>query len=653
MTLAHDTDAATGDAVTLDFIRSAVDQADLNALRVALIQATGDRSLAGLDITLAPVRGGAFFLPALTPDGEEIVKERAVEFLADSRRRGPAPADPTDEEIRDLVRVLTGEELDDTMLTMTREELAFEEFPRETSWTGDRPDEALEDFRVLVVGAGVSGIAMGVKLRRLGIPFTIIERLDDLTGTWHRNRYPDVRVDTNCFLYQFKFEKRYPWPEYFPRRGDVKKYLEHLVEKYGVAEHVVLGQEVVDAAWNDDESVWDVESVDRDGRVHRHRGQVMVSASGVFSTPRWPDIAGIDTFTGRILHTADWDTDLDWTGLRVGVIGNGSTGTQLLPSLARTAAHVTAFQRTPQWIINSPLLGTAITPEVHWLIEAMPHYWNWVGFVQFFGTAQTQVAQIIDEDWQADGGFINERNDRLRSALVDYVDAKVGHVPHLRENSIPDYAPLARRIVIDNGWFDALLRPNVSLEVSGIDAIVPDGVRLAGGEVVPLDVLVLATGFHVSRYFHPVTYRGRNGVTFEDAWSKDGARAYLGLTMPGFPNFYALYGPNATPRFGGFPQWVDIWSRYVLDLVVRQIETGAASVEVRQDVFDQYNARMDEATSALLWESEGQGSYFVNEHGRSGLQMPWEADLYHSWVRIAEPTDFVWTGRGRSSRGAK
>lgn len=630
--------------VTVDFIAAAVEQSDLNALRVALLQATGDRSLADLEITLAPVRGGAFFLPALTPEGEEVVKQKAVEFLSDPARRGPAPACPSDEEIRDLVRVLSGEEVDDTMLAMMREELAFEDFPRETTWTGERPADQLEDFHVLVVGAGVSGIAMGIKLRRLGIPFTIIERLDDLTGTWHRNRYPDVRVDTNCFLYQFKFEKRYPWPEYFPRRADVKRYLEHLVDKHGVGEHVVLGQEVVHAAWNEDEGLWELEAIDGDRRIIHHRGQVVVSASGVFSTPRWPDIPGIDTFSGRVLHTADWDPDLDWRGRRIGVIGNGSTGTQLLPRLARSAAHVTAFQRTPQWIINSPQLGAEIPPEVHWLIDAMPYYWNWAGFVQFIGTAQTQGAQVVDEQWRAGGGLINERNDRLREVLIDYVETKVGHVPHLRNHSIPDYAPLARRLVIDNGWFDTLLRDNVTLEVRSIEEIVPDGVRLAGGEVVPVDVLVLATGFHVSRYFHPVEYKGRDGVTFEDAWSSDGARAHLGLTMPGFPNFYSMYGPNATPRFGGFPQWVDVWSRYILDLVVRQVETGARAVEVRRDVFDDYNARMDRATASLLWESEGQGSYFVNEHGRSGLQMPWTANTYHAWVRSPDPDEFEWRG---------
>lgn len=625
-----------------EYIDRALASADLNALRLALIQATGDSSLAELDIELAPVRGGAFFLPTLSPEGGELVKKRAKEFLRSPETPDRDQLSISDEQISDLVQILTGESIDGPMVNMAREELAFEDFPRESQWTnGERPENA-ENFHVTVIGAGFSGIALGIKLGRLGIPYTIIERLDELTGTWHRNRYPGVRVDTHCYLYQFKFEKRYKWGEYFPKQEQVKAYLDHLADKHDVRRHVRLGEEVVSAEWDDAASMWRVRSKDSAGNEHDYDTNVVISATGVFSTPRWPDIEGLDRFEGHLVHTADWDPNIDWAGLRIGVIGNGSTGTQIVPALAKHAGHVTAFQRTPQWIINSPMLGAKISAEEHWLIDTMPYYWNWLGFVQFIGTAQTQVAQIIDPEWQAAGGLINERNDRLREGLIAYLDSKVGDDQFLLENSIPDYAPLARRIVIDNGWFDALKLPHVNLEVRNIAEVVPEGVRLADGHVVPLDMLVLATGYQVSNYFHPVEYRGREGTTFESAWSKDGARAYLGLTMPNFPNFYAMYGPNATPRFGGFPQWVDVWSRYILDLVVTQIEGEYRSVECRQQVFDEYNRRMDDATKELLWESEGGGSYFVNEFGRSGLQMPWSADVYHSWVRKPRADDFEW-----------
>ena len=630
------------DDVSVEFIERAIEESDLNALRIALLQATGDRELADLEIVMKPIRGGAFFLHSLTEQGEKLVKDRALEFLSDPGNRGPVDVVPTEDEVRRLIRALTGDDVSDQMFDLAREELAFEDFPRDSSWTGEPPVDKLRNFHVLVVGAGASGIAAGIKMRRLGIPFTIIERLDDITGTWHRNQYPDVRVDTNCFLYQFKFEKRYKWTEYFPTQARVKEYLHYLADKYDLQPDVRLGQEVVAAEWCDDSATWTVTARSVDGSSHRYDANVVISASGVFSTPLVPDIPGLDSFAGPVVHTADWDPNLPYASRRVGLIGNGSTGTQILPRLADEAVHVTAFQRTPQWIINSPLLKAEVSPRVQWLLDAMPHYWNWASYVQFVGTAETQVAQLLDPEWQASGGMINERNDKLREGLVDYVRSKVGHVPDLFERSIPDYAPLARRIVIDNGWFDALLRDNVTLETRGIERIVPSGAELRDGSAAEFDVLVLATGFQVSRYFFPVVYRGRGGTTFADEWKKDGARAYLGITMPKFPNFYALYGPNVTPRFGGFLQWVDVWTRYILDLLIKQIEGDIGAVEVRQEVHDDYNERMDEQTRVLLWEQEGQSGYFVNEFGRSGLQMPWEADLYHSWVKSPDPDDFTW-----------
>lgn len=630
------------DGVSREFIEKAIDEADVNALRIALLQATGDQELAAVEITMKPIRGGAFFLHSLTAEGEELVKKRALEFLSDPDNRGPVDVALSDEEIRRLTRALTGEELSERMLDLAREELAFEPFPRDSHWTAGPPLEKLADFHVLVIGGGASGIASGIKMKRLGIPFTIIERLDDITGTWHRNQYPDVRVDTNCFLYQFKFEKRYKWPEYFPTQARVKDYLHALADKYDIKGHVRLGEEVVSAVWSDETAKWTIRTQTAGGAVCEYVANAVISASGVFSTPLIPNIKGLDTFEGPIVHTADWDPGIDYSGRRVGLIGNGSTGTQLLPRLADEADHVTAFQRTPQWIINSPLLRTEMSPHVQWLLDAMPHYWNWASYVQFVGTAETQIAQYLDPAWTEAGGIINERNDKLRQGLIDYVESKIGHVPELMAKSIPEYAPLARRIVIDNGWFDALLRDDVDLETTGIECIEPGGARLVDGRLVPLDALVLATGFQVSRYFFPVVYEGRNGVTFADQWKRDGARAYLGITMPNFPNFYALYGPNATPRFGGFLQWVDVWTRYILDLLIIQIEGGYKSIEVRQDVHDDYNERMDAATGLLLWEQEGQSGYFVNEFGRSGLQMPWEADLYHSWVKKPTRADFSW-----------
>jgi 4-hydroxyacetophenone monooxygenase len=626
--------------VTADFIRRALDGADLNALRVALYQATRDAELVQMAVELRPARGGAFLIPALSEQDGEVVQRKALDFLLEPANRGPGSEIPTDAELRSMMEMLAGQPLEDREFSMGREELALEDFPRDVTWTDGVVPEAARRFHVVVVGAGVSGIAMAIKLSRLGIGFTVIERQDDLAGTWHRNTYPDVRVDTNAFIYQFKFEKRYPWKEHFPSQPEVKKYLRHIAHKYCVADRVRLGVEVTGATWDEADSTWRVSTRDREGNIEVLVANAVVSASGLFSTAKLPALDGIENFRGETVHTADWRHDLDYAGKRVGLIGNGSTGTQILPSLASRAAHVTAFQRTPSWIVEVPALRSLVSEHEKWLFSSMPYYWNWVGYVQFHGTSGVQRVQQIDNEWRARGGLINEKNDALRASLVEYVRSKVGHDPHLFDNSVPDYAPLARRLVIDNGWFDALNRDNVDLNVDGIECVVPEGIVTGAGETIPLDVIVFATGFEVSSYFYPVIYEGRGGVTFADLWQKDGARAYLGLTMPQFPNFYCLYGPNAVPRAGSFMQWVDVWTRYISQLLIAQIEGGYRSVECRQEIFDDYNSRMDGATSALLWEEQGQGGYFVNEQGRSGVQMPWLAHEYHAWVRSPNLTDY-------------
>lgn len=627
--------------ITSEFIRNALSDVDINALRIALYQATGDESLAEMKVVQIPVRGGAYTLPSVAAEDQEVIEEKAHAFLMNAANRGPRDVAPDRAEERRLMEMLLGHELEAREFELGRGELAFEEFAREAKWSGEAPTDRLKEFNVLVVGAGASGIATSVKLSRLGIDHTILERLDDVSGTWHRHQYPEVRVDTNSLLYQFKFEKRYPWPEYFPTQGEVKKYMRHVAEKHGVLKHVHFDREVVSSDWNEETNKWHVRATNAAGHLTDYTANVVISAAGLFSTPKFPDIPGLlDTFKGKVLHTSDWDTELDWSDMNVGLLGNGSTGTQILPPLAAKAKHVTAFQRTPQWIISTPTLRHKTTPEIRWLMENMPFYWNWAGYVQFAGTAGVQPAHVFDPQWQANGGQISKRNDALRESLTDYIRTKVGHDEFLFENSVPTYAPLARRLVVDNGWYDSLNRDNVDLNVDGIKEFVEDGVITAAGEHIPLDLMVIAAGFDVSKYFYPTEYKGRDGVTFADLWAKDGARAHLGMTIPRFPNFYVIYGPNAQGRAGGFLQWLDVWTEYITALLVEQVEGGYNSLEVRHDVFDDYNERMDARTAGLIYEAEGGSGYFVNEHGRSGVQMPWDAHEYHAQVYPHRLSDY-------------
>lgn len=621
-------------------VRAAVDQANLNVLRIALLQLTGDETLAQMEVDKVPMRGGAFFAYSLNERHHQELKDKAVDYILNFE--GEVPPPPSDDEARRLMELMTGDALNEQEFRFGLEEVAFEEIPREARWTGE-PPASRSDFRIIIVGAGASGIASAIQFERLGIPYRIIERQADLGGTWQANHYPDARVDTNSYLYQFKFVKNYPWTEYFASQGEVKRYLKHVATEFGVIDKIEFGVELTTATYDEKTATWDLQMKGADGQSTSLQANVVISAAGLFSTPKIPDIEGIEDFEGRIFHTAQWDDSYDYSGRKLALIGNGSTGTQLMPKLAESAERLTVFQRTPQWVSKMEGYRQPVPAGVQWLFDTVPYYWNWYCYSSQMTTSGMQGAQEYDREWQKNGGVISQRNDGLRAALTEYIESKVGHDPELMAKCLPDYAPLARRLVVDNGWYDALVRDNVDLVTDGIARITPHGIVSNSGEEVEVDAIALAAGFEVARYMWPVDYIGRGGVTLEDKWDKDGARAYLGMTLPGFPNLFIFYGPNAQPRAGGFLSWIEIWSRYVAQSVVMMIEDGVRSMEPKQSVFEEYNERMDEAMKGLIWEHEGPKNttnYYVNQHGRQGVQMPWLLADYHSWVVSPELSDF-------------
>jgi 4-hydroxyacetophenone monooxygenase len=620
-----------------DFIRGALRTANPNVLRIVLLHLTRDPALRCMRLEQKPVRGGALTTYAVAPEHHEELYEKAFQYLTDPRSIVAPP--PSAEEARDLMELFSQEKLSDQQFQFGLEELAFEQFPRDVQW-GKKPDaKRLETFHVAVIGAGISGIATAIQLSRMGIPYTVIERQSDIGGTWQLNHYPEARVDTNHNLYQFKFEHNYPWTELFPSRDETKKYLKHCAAKYGVVDNFRLNTELRSARWDESSSKW-ILGLNDNGQSKTLAVNAVISCSGLFSTPNLPDIPGIESFGGRIFHTAAWDHSYDYAGKRIGLIGTGSSGVQLMPHLAAKAKHLTIFQRTPHWISQMENYRSPVTPELRWLFNSLPYYSNWYSYSCFYPTTQMQYLQTFDSEWQKAGGIISKGNDKLREVFTQYIMGKVGQRPDLVKKCVPSYAPLGRRLVVDNGWYDALLLENVELVVDGIDHIAPSGIVSNDGKLHELDFIVLGAGFQATKYLWPVPYIGRHGITLEQSWKKDGARAYLGITMPGFPNFFMFYGPNGQPRGAGFYSWAEIWARYSVKAIVTLLETGSASLEVKQTVFDEYNRKQDEAMRPIIWEKEGLRNYYLNEQGRQAVNMPWLMHEYHAWVRSPNMSDF-------------
>ncbi|KAJ4188281.1 hypothetical protein NW767_011942 [Fusarium falciforme] len=623
-----------------DFIREAIDKSNLNALRLALLQVTGDTDLVKMRTRRHAIRGGAMFAHVLSEEDTPALKEKAFAYLSKRKPEDPIPPPPSKAEARKLADVFGDEPVEDREFNYHYEELAYEEFPRLAHWTEKRPSpETIAKFKVVVIGAGISGVAAAVQFKQLGINFQVLERQAGIGGTWLLNTYLDARVDVSSYLFQFKFLKNYPWSEFFATAGETRKYLEDVAEHYQVKDHFHFNREIISAIWDEDTSEWVLTVQHSSGQTETLRCNAVVSGTGLFATPDLPDIKGIKNYKGHLFHTAKWDHSVDYRNKRVALLGTGSTGTQLAPSVASEATSLTVFQRTPNWVMKMDGYRNRIDDKVRYMFDNMPYYWNWYCYAVHVASQQLQLLQTFDKEWQAKGGFINERNDLVRKNLTDYIESKTEGRPDLRKKLLPTHAPLVRRLVVDNGFYDMLRRDNAELVTDKIDTFTEKGIRTADGVEHEFNVVILGTGFKVSQYFWPCQYVGRQKATLEDLWKKDGPRSYLGLTIPGFPNFFVFYGPNHQPRAGGFYSWAEIWSRYTAASIIHLIENGKKSMECRKDVFGEYNKKLDDAAKGLIWEEAGYG-YYVNEFGRQSVNAPWHTADYHRMVTTPNWDDF-------------
>lgn len=599
-----------------DLADMAIEEADPNILRLALMHATGDESLAEMRTEL--VQSGLFPTQTLGEEHHAEVRAKAHAFF----KSGAAPAAADQERVRALMSVANGAELTDEEFRFGYEELALEEFPRDIHWKSKPHQSVLDKLHVTIIGAGFSGIAMAVQLGRLGIPYTVLERQTGVGGVWLTNRYPGARVDIPSFNYQFKFEKNYPWKSLFPLRQETLDYLTHVAAKQDVISHCKFETQVERATWIEQDGQWELTVTDGSGLQQTSRTNFIVCATGLFSTPLEAEFEGKDEFRGRILHTTNWDYSYKHQGKKVAIIGNGSSGAQLAPSIVDDVESLTVFQRTPHWVMPLPGYLDSWSKEAQWLFDNIPYYWNWFSYSSFLAILNLEKLQEYDPSWQEAGGSINEQNDNMRSMLMEHIESQLGDRPDLKQRVIPKVAPLGRRFVIDMGWYDTLKRDDVELVTEGISRFDENGIITADGESRPFDLVVLATGFQVSKYFFPIKFVGRESTTLEELWEKDGARAFLSMTFPGMPNMFAMYGPSGQARTGGFPMWTEIWTRYILEGIVGLVESGQSSMEVRRDAFDTYNESVDEADKKVLWQREGKGSYYLNEFGRNELNCP-------------------------------
>ena len=621
---------------------NALEESDIAPLAMVLVQLTGDEDV--LD-DLAPFVRGPWDYSVSLPDEEaNEIRARLVEVMKDYAREGhDLPPAPSNAQLQKMMSVCVGEAVSDEYAPMMLEELAFHDTdPKGVSWREKPSSERLGDFHVVVIGAGMSGILTAIKLKQAGIPFTVIEKNDTCGGTWYENRYPGCGVDTPNHFYSYSFEPSHEWTHFYSKRDSLYFYLEGCADKYDIRRHIRFDTEVENTRFDEAENIWHVTARDKDGAKVQFTANAVVSAVGQLNRPSIPDIPGLDDFEGPVFHTARWETEHDLKGKRVAMIGTGASGMQTGPAIVDEVGHLTIFQRTPHWVIANPNYHRSVSPGKKWVLEHLPFYARWYRFQLFWGFSDgIHPALQVDPDWHMPALSLNDRNERFRVNMIRHMKKEIGDDPELLEKITPTYPPYGKRMLIDNHWFKMLTRKDVDLVTDPVERITPEGIATADGKSHPVDAIVLATGFQAARMLWPMEVAGRGGVTLRDIWGEDNPKAFLGITVPKFPNLFVLYGPNTNLGHGGSAMFhAECQVRYTMRCLRDLIEGGHTTMECRQDVHDAFNDRCDAAHEKMVWAHRGMDNWYKNSQGRVFANSPWRLVDYWSMTKSPDPEDY-------------
>jgi 4-hydroxyacetophenone monooxygenase len=623
-------------------LRRALDGADIVPLMLSLVHLTGDARW--LDEAAPHIKGGWSYLADLPDDLQRRIRDELIRVLQRIASGQQKPAQISDDLLNRMMHISVGVTVPAEYNAVFREEAGFDARDyRAVPWRKKVSAKQLEDFHVLIIGAGFSGIGMAVMLKAAGIPYTIIEKNPDVGGTWLENRYPGCGVDTPCHFYSYSFEPNPEWSSFFAKRDEILQYAFHCADKYGIRDSIRFNEEVIDARYDEANSVWRVRTRGGDGKEHALVGNVLVTAVGALNRPLIPKIAGLSDFVGPKFHTAEWRTDVDLKGKRVAMIGTGASGMQTGPSIAPEVGQLNIFQRSPHWAIRHPLYHASVSDEVKWVIKHVPYYVSWFRF-QLFWSASDGFHRTLqmDPNWSMPDISLNADNHKMREELVAYIKGRLGDRTDLLAKTIPPYPPFGKRMLRDNHWYEMLKRPNVDLVTERIDHVERDAIVTTDGKRYETDAIVLATGFEARRFLGPIEVYGRGGQRLRDVWGDEDARAYLGITVPDYPNFFIIFGPQTNLGHGGSAIFhSECQIRYAMEGIREMIETGAKSIECRKAPFDAYNVKVDAALAKMVWSHRGMTNWYKNSKGRVATNSPWRLVDYRNMTEHIDPADYI------------
>ena len=466
---------------------------------------------------------------------------------------------------------------------------------------------------VVIIGAGMSGLCMGAKLKAAGIEtFAILEKASDLGGTWRENTYPGLSCDVPSRFYSYSFLPNPEWSASFAGGPEIQRYFKGAADDLGVGPHIELQTEVTETRWLGDR--WEVRTSDGATR----RADVVVTATGVLHHPRYPEILGMETFGGVMFHSARWDHSVPLDGRRVAVLGTGSTGVQIVSALAGVAQRLYVLQRSAQWVV--PIPNRRYSRATRLLMRRVPAL-NRAAYRGY----QFVLAEIFSRALTKPGLTRRLMAGACRLSLRRGVrDAE------LRRRLTPDHEPMCRRLIMSPGYYPAMQRDDVELVTEGIDRIEAEGIRLRDGRLLAVDVIVLATGFDAHAYVRPINVVGEEGITLEQVWA-GGPRAYRTVALPGFPNLFMLMGPHSPIGNFSLIAVAEVQADYVMEWLKRIWRGDVHHATPRASATDEYNAAMRAAMPDTIWTS-GCTSWYIGEDGLPEL-WPWSPGRHRTMLR--------------------
>ena len=474
---------------------------------------------------------------------------------------------------------------------------------------------------VAIVGGGFGGVGAAVMLGREGYEdVTVFERGDRVGGVWNFNSYPGIACDVPSHLYEFSFAPNPGWSRRYAPGAEIQAYMEDVARRHGVLDKVRLRTEVTRATFDEARGRWLIETT-----AGPHQADVLVTACGQLSVPSIPAIPGLDEFPGPVFHTARWRHDVDLAGKRVALMGTGCSSIQVGPKIQPEVAQLDVYQRSPGWTI--PKMDFAYGPRMRRLFERVPLLQR-LDRQLTFAFMEAATMGLTSRRWMT-RPFAAAARRQIRSQIDD---------PELRRKVTPRDDIGCKRIMLTDDWYPTLTRPNVELVTDRVEAVSASGVRTADGTERPADVVILGTGFRTHGFVAPMDVVGRGGRTLEQAWAGV-PRAYLGITVPGFPNMFLLYGPNTNGGAGSVIYTVEAATRHVIASLRELERANARTIELRPQAAAEFDRELREALAGTVWHT-GCTNWYVDENGANPNQWPWVATAYRRRTATVDPAAY-------------